>query len=132
MNNSPPTVFVLEDSDLDFELQTLAIRELVPEARIVRASDCCNAPKSFEEIQPSLIVIDVDLPSCNGLAFLEKMRKSQSVSAPVVVFSTSTDASNESRALSAGADQYCVKPVAAAAYLQAVRSFASPYLAVGG
>lgn len=130
MNTSARTVCLLEDSDLDFELQVLALKEIAPDVQIVRAGDC-TAAAAFLDVKPDLVVIDINLPTCNGLAYLERLAECPGLSAPVVVFSTSTSEADRERAAHAGAVGYHVKPLAATEYIRTVKMFASPHVAAG-
>lgn len=58
-----------------------------------------------------LFILDWNVPKINGFEILTHMRKSLAMSEPIV-FLTSTDAEEEIvSALTAGADDYCVKPI---------------------
>jgi two-component system chemotaxis response regulator CheB len=71
------------------------------------------ALRRVAELQPDVVVLDLEMPVMNGITFLRQLR-STNPSLPVVVFSTmtSTGASATLEAMSAGATAYALKPSA--------------------
>ena len=60
---------------------------------------------------PDGILLDWNMPELTGFEFLEQLRSEAGGTAPRVVFcSTNNDASHIASALSAGADEYIMKP----------------------
>jgi DNA-binding response OmpR family regulator len=68
--------------------------------------------------EPELIILDLNIPRITGVALMEKWR---SVDVPVVVFSSSLDASERERVLALGAREFVGKPTKLDAYVGAVR-----------
>ncbi|MEO8613727.1 MAG: response regulator transcription factor [Luteolibacter sp.] len=58
---------------------------------------------------PDLVVLDLNLPTMNGLEVLEKMRKAHSV-ARVIILTALGDVDHRIQGLKAGADDYIAKP----------------------
>ena len=60
---------------------------------------------------PDAILLDWNMPVMNGIDFVRHLRKEEGGTTPVVVFcTTENDISNITEALSAGADEYIMKP----------------------
>jgi len=60
---------------------------------------------------PDAILLDWNMPVMDGLTFLKTLRQEPGGDAPVILFCTSErDVSKISEALSAGADEYIMKP----------------------
>lgn len=60
---------------------------------------------------PDVILLDWNMPVMNGIEFLEELRKLENGGKPKVIFcTTESDISYISRAMSAGADEYIMKP----------------------
>ncbi len=63
------------------------------------------------EDMPDVILLDWNMPVMNGLDFLKALRQAPGGDAPVVVFcTTENDMGHISQAISAGADEYIMKP----------------------
>jgi len=86
---------ILEDLDFD-------IREAV---------DGQDALDSCHDMLPDVVLLDWNMPVMNGLDFLKALRLSEGGDKPVVIFcTTENDMSHISAAISAGADEYIMKP----------------------
>lgn len=60
---------------------------------------------------PDLILLDWNMPEMDGIAFLVALRKEPNGSDPVVIFcTTENDIEHITRAISAGANEYIMKP----------------------
>lgn len=65
---------------------------------------CCNG-------MPDAVLLDWNMPIMNGIEFLREMRARPGGDAPVVVFcTTENDMEHIREALSAGANEYIMKP----------------------
>lgn len=60
---------------------------------------------------PDLVVLDLNLPSLDGLSVLEQMRKARSA-ARVIILTARGDVESRIKGLKAGADDYLAKPFA--------------------
>lgn len=84
-------------SDLGFE-----VRE---------AEDGLKAYEACLESMPDAIILDWNMPVMSGIEFLEKLRQMENGGNPKVVFcTTENDISHIQRAISAGANEYIMKP----------------------
>ncbi len=72
------------------------------------AIDGLDAVTRAGELQPDLVLLDVEMPRMNGLAALPLIRAAVP-DVRVIMFSSYQRASLEDEALAAGADQYVVK-----------------------
>ena len=69
------------------------------------ALDCCMSQ------MPDVILLDWNMPVMNGIDFLRALRQSAGGDQPVVVFcTTENDIQQIHEAISAGADEYIMKP----------------------
>lgn len=73
-----------------------------------------DGQKAYEACQvsmPDAILLDWNMPIMSGIEFLEKLRAMDNGGAPKVVFcTTENDMSFIQRAISAGANEYIMKP----------------------
>ena len=73
-------------------------------------------------LQPDLILVDWNMPVLSGLEFIEQVRQPpRSSTAKIVMVTTETEVPQVVRALSAGADEYVMKPFTADAILDKLR-----------
>lgn len=98
---------------------TLALREQLQ--IVAEASDGPAAVQKAEELQPDLILLDIGLPTLNGI---EAARRIQEVSPNSKILFVSEHRSQDiaREALSTGAGGYVVKSNAAGELLQAIRT----------
>jgi DNA-binding response OmpR family regulator len=64
--------------------------------------------KIIQEINPDVILMDVNLPGINGLSLLELIRAADNLKNIRIIMSTGSDSKQES--LDAGADSFLMKP----------------------
>jgi two-component system, chemotaxis family, chemotaxis protein CheY len=78
---------------------------------IFEAADGQAALGVCKEHMPDAILLDWNMPIMNGIDFLKELRKSSGGEAPVVVFcTTENDIKHIQEAMSAGANEYIMKP----------------------
>ncbi len=123
-------VLLVEDSEpfRKFICSTLSLR---PELQIVdQVSDGLQAVRRAEELQPDLIVLDIGLPSLNGI---EAARRIQKLSPKSKILFVSQESSVDvvREALGTGASGYVVKTDAGRELLAGVRAALRDELFVG-
>lgn len=110
-------VLHVEDDDAAAYLFQEALRQVCGELNLLRVADGerCLAFVRREGIyegapRPTLIVLDVNLPTQSGLQVLEVLSRVDAVTGiPVVVFTSSEDRRQRNKALSLGARRVFVK-----------------------
>lgn len=107
------SILLIEDSHGERELFRLALKQTGLDVALYEEQDAEAALhflNSHAEL-PSLILLDWHLGKQRGDEFLRRLRAdSRLVAIPVVVFTTSDDASDLSLAYANGANGYVVKP----------------------
>lgn len=104
----PNKILVVDDSKLMHKMFEVMLRQYT----LVRAFDGREALKRLDEHPDvDLIFLDINMPTMNGLEFLEAV-KQDSVKAdiPVVIISTVGKEEDTERGLEAGAVAYIKKP----------------------
>jgi DNA-binding NarL/FixJ family response regulator len=112
-------VLVVEDYEpfRRFVCSTLGKRQELQ--TVGEASDGLEAVHKAEELQPDLILLDVGLPSLNGIEAARRIRK-LSAKSKILFLSQESSADVVQEALSTGATSYVVKTRAASDLLPAV------------
>jgi len=78
-------------------------------------ADACNGKEALERLQdsplPDVVLVDWNMPEMDGLEFITAVRRDARYSGMVVLMvTTETETDQMLRALSAGADEYLMKP----------------------
>jgi two-component system, chemotaxis family, chemotaxis protein CheY len=78
------------------------------------ASEAENGRDALDQCRmsmPDVVLLDWNMPVVDGIAFLVALRKEQGGDAPKVIFcTTENDVEHITRAISAGANEYIMKP----------------------
>lgn len=103
------TCLVVDDSRVIRKVARRILEEM--NFDVNEAADGAAALKACEEKMPDAVLLDWNMPVMNGLDFLLALRKCDGGDAPIVVFcSTENDMQHISEAISAGANEYIMKP----------------------
>jgi DNA-binding NarL/FixJ family response regulator len=112
---------VVEDSEPFRKFVCSTLRE-TPELQIVgEVSDGLEAIRKAEELQPDLIVLDIGLPSLNGIEAARRIRK-LSAGSRILFVSQESSADVVQEALGTGAHGYVLKTDAGRELLEAVNA----------
>ena len=74
----------------------------------IAAHDAAGALRLFEERQPDLVVLDINLGASSGLEVLRELRRRAEL--PVIMLTALDSEEDKVRGLEAGADDYLTKP----------------------
>ncbi|WP_214415448.1 response regulator [Sphaerisporangium fuscum] len=128
----PPLVLVVEDDPGDQVLiqEAFAEQAIDPAPRLILAGDGQEALDFLHgrgahagASRPDLVVLDLNLPLCDGRAVLRQVKSDEGLrSIPVVVFTTSTLAEDIAETYLLHANAYVAKPLDFADFTAAVRS----------
>ena len=66
-------ILVVEDDEIALENEVEYLQEYFQ--NIYEAKDAINALKIYEQIQPSIIITDIQMPKLNGLEFVQRIRE---------------------------------------------------------
>jgi len=103
----PVELFLIEDNPADVVLFWHVLAESGMKVKVHLALDGQQALQMLTEphFEPSLIILDLNIPKIPGLSLLERW----STKTPVVVFSSSTDEREKQRALALGVSEFVAK-----------------------
>lgn len=101
-------ILVVEDDPI---LKNLLGHTFAGKYQTLYASDGNEALALFDTHKPAIVLLDLMLPTMDGFAVLETIRKREDEfkSVPVIVVSNLGQESDKARALSLGATEYLVK-----------------------
>ena len=116
----PRKVLVVDDSKLLHRMFEMMLRQYP----LVHAYDGNEALQRLSEnFDVDLVLLDINMPVLNGLAFLEQKQRTPYASIPVIVLSAEgNDAGEVRHALSLGARSVLPKPFEIAQFIDALRS----------
>ncbi len=123
----------VEDEDAAVFLLETALKEASIALQLYRVADGEQAIAFLEQTgsyktapRPGLILLDLNLPRRNGFEVLAEVQRDASLGAiPVIVFTSSSLASDRQKSLSLGARQYITKPSTFDGFLDAIKAVSS-------
>jgi CheY-like chemotaxis protein len=126
----PMEILLVEDNAGDAVLirQVLQNSSIPVNLHIARDGEQAITMLRDGHFQPSLIVLDLNIPRIPGSALLERW-KSNTI--PVVVFSSTSDENEQERALALGAREFIQKPSDIEAFVRAVSGMIERYARSG-
>ena len=117
----PVRVLVVEDF-VAFRQFILSMLASMPDLRVIgEVSDGLDAVHKSAERQPDLVLLDIGLPSLNGIEAARQIRK-LGLEPKIIFLSQESSADVVQEALSLGAQGYVVKAMAASKLLAAVEA----------
>jgi len=115
-----PTLLYIEDN----EVNMLIVRELLaqrPRVAFHGAIDGASGVRLARELQPSLVLIDMQLPDFDGTEVLRRLRADpQTASIPCIALSANAMPEDVQSARAAGFDDYWTKPIDLTSFLSAI------------
>ena len=100
---------VVEDEE---DIRNLLVEQLLDKGCEVRKAD--NGDVALQRVSeeiPDIIFVDIVMPVMDGIDFLLALRKESNGDTPKVIFcTTENDAEHITRAITAGANEYIMKP----------------------
>ena len=123
--HEPQTIFIVEDSDDDFDAARRAIRKANLVNPIVRAASGEEALaylRAPSNVKPGLILLDLNMPGMDGRRTLEIIKQHENLRAlPVVILTTSDDERDVNDCYDLGANTYIQKPVDFDGLIEAIK-----------
>ena len=123
MNTDKISVLVCDDSAL---MRNLISRMIETEPDLTVAGKAMNgefALAKIDKLKPDVIVLDLEMPQMNGIAFLNE-RKKRKIETPVIILSSIARKGAEitMKALSLGASDFILKPSSGSNDIQQVQT----------
>ena len=117
-----PLILVVEDNETN---QMLAVAVLERDGyRVVVAGNASEAREQIKTEIPRLILMDVQLPGEDGLAFTRKLKRNPTTSPiPIVAMTAHAMHGDAEQAIQAGCSGYIAKPIDTRALAEQVRRY---------
>ncbi len=88
---------------------------------VTSAAAACDALELLKSAQFDLVISDLRMPDCDGLSFLESLRRSGNT-LPVIILTAYGEVDTYLDAMNAGATEYLNKPIQSDELLKSVRA----------
>lgn len=122
-----PIVLIVDDDPMSRELMTDALAPL--DFHLIAVADGLEGLRILEELTPSVMLVDIQMPYMDGFEFLTRVRENPKFAAvPMVAVSAYAMVNDGSRILKHGFDQYLSKPVPVKTLRQTVKRLLSESL----
>jgi CheY-like chemotaxis protein len=133
-------VLYVEDDDAAFLTMQLALQEFQAPIELYRAADGDQALAFVRQSapyqdapRPNLILLDLNLPKRSGMEVLAELKSDESLrSIPVIIFSSSSRATDRNQSLKLGAEEYVTKPSSFERFVETVQRACSRESEAGG
>jgi CheY-like chemotaxis protein len=125
-------IYLVDDDQDDRMLIGEALKSTSDHVNVIEFSDGEQLLDQLENglirSEPSVILMDINMPRLNGLEALARIRSNKAIShIPVAIFSTSSNPKVISDAYLAGANAYLIKPVSVSGYNTIARAICLCY-----
>lgn len=117
-------VLIADDSGPSREILSAILRNFVRGLELAEARNGLDALQSWEDLNPRITMLDLDMPGLDGLAALQRIR-SVDPNAFVAIVSGSSSPDNVRKALELGASGFVVKPYKPQRILDVLQRYAT-------
>jgi CheY-like chemotaxis protein len=113
------TLLLVEDNPANREMFTFLLEEAGYAVR--HAGDATSAMRELELALPDAVLLDMNLPGTDGLAFVSGLRRDPRFDAlPVIALTAHAMRGDRERFLAGGCDGYLPKPIDTRSFVDAV------------
>ncbi|MDF1535583.1 MAG: response regulator [bacterium] len=103
-------ILVVEDSPMTRSLIVSSLEEL-GDFTVIEAANGFQALRKLPEVNPDLVITDINMPDINGLEVVRFVKQSDNFRhIPVIIVTTEGRDVDKERGLRLGADRYLIKP----------------------
>ena len=103
-------ILVVEDSPMTRSLIVSSLEE-IGDFTVIEAENGFQALRKLPEVNPDLVITDINMPDINGLEVVRFVKQSENFKdIPVIIVTTEGRDVDKERGLRLGADRYLIKP----------------------
>lgn len=109
---TPSTILIVEDNEINLYLSKVLVAKIVPKSIILEARDGLEAVRLFTDNKPDLILMDIQMPTMNGIEATQEIRKLETdTKVPIIALTAGNISGEKDRCLAAGMNDFMVKPI---------------------
>ena len=117
-------ILIIEDNDQNMYLTTFILES--SGHQVVQAWDGREGIKRASEVNPKLIILDIQLPEMDGYAVAEALRGSDYLGdVPIIAVTSYAMVGDRERILAAGCTGYIEKPINPETFMTQINTFLS-------
>ncbi len=115
-------ILIVDDEQLNIKLLEVFLKQ-AGYRNILSTTDATNTQNLYQEHQPDLVLLDLNMPSMDGYEVMARLQELEQDSyLPVMVLSANTDEESRVKALNAGAKDFLNKPFSASEVMTRIRN----------
>ena len=105
-------VLIVEDNEVNLFLTKILVQQILPKAQLLEAKDGLQAIEVFTAEKPDIILMDVQMPTMNGIDATKKLRELENdFYTPIIALTAGNMAGEKQKCLDAGMDDFMSKPI---------------------
>jgi two-component system cell cycle response regulator DivK len=119
------TILLIEDNEQNRYLLTFLLEQ--HGYRVLSAADGARGIEAAKTFQPSLILLDIQLPTMDGYAVARALRQNDALcDVPIVAVTSYAMPGDQEKALEAGCTGYIEKPINPQTFIQEMERVLTP------
>ena len=112
LKNEQPKILIVEDNKINMLLTKTLLKQIIPKCVIYESIDGEKAIVKAIEINPDIILMDIQMPLMNGYEATKEIRKlSQSKDTLIIALTAGTVVGEKEKCIEAGMNDYLSKPM---------------------
>ncbi|MFA9187792.1 PAS domain S-box protein [Flavobacterium sp. FBOR7N2.3] len=105
-------VLIVEDNTINMLLAKTLVKRIIPESIIIEAFDGDEAIEQYQNQQPDIILMDIQMPNKNGFEATHEIRKiEKNGSTPIIALTAGIFIEEKEQCLKSGMNDYITKPI---------------------
>lgn len=105
-------ILIVEDNKINMLLAKTLVKQIIPNLTIFEAENGKEAVEKFNQLNPNLILMDVQMPLMNGYEATQEIRKSEAgKNIPIIALTAGTVVGEKEKCIEAGMNDYASKPI---------------------
>src|SRR5688572_3304155 len=103
------SILVIDDDQYDYDFVTEALHEINTNISVHYVS-CCEEAQPYKNYHFDLVLLDINMPQCDGFQWLKSIREHGYHDLPIVMYTNSLSPAHIAKAYEEGANLYFSKP----------------------
>lgn len=112
IGNQALKILVVEDNAINLLLTKTYLKEILPDALLLEASDGNEAIEQYRSESPDIILMDIQMPNLNGIEATEKIRLMEdNIEIPIIAITAGSLPGEKEKCIQAGMTDFLTKPL---------------------